>query len=126
MTLLILRYVAAFFFLTTLATSGLAVYRGEVISKLQSEKIGNQQQEIKVIIDTTELASKVGNEVQTKLNSIETSREKTVHEVERIIKEPIYLSTCFTPAGMSQLHEAISAPVASESEQSVQRNTATK
>lgn len=119
MTALLLRYVAGFFFLTTIALAGFAIYRGEVISGLQSQLIENKSQQIKVIIDSTEMADKIGQQVQNGINSIQVSKEKTTHEVERIIKEPIYLNTCFDSSGLSVLNQAISTPVANEPSESV-------
>lgn len=114
MTTLLLRYVAGFFFITTIALAGFAIYRGEVISGLRAELITKKDQQINVIIDTTEMANRIGKQVQDDLNSIQVSKEKTTHEVERIIKEPIYINTCFDNAGLSVINQAVLAPIANE------------
>lgn len=114
MSILLLRYAAGFFLLTTIAMTGFAIYRGEVISSLQSKLIDKQEQQVKVIIDTTEMANTIGNQVQAKLNQNEIQKEVTVREVERIVKEPMYLNVCFDTAGMSELSKAISTSITNE------------
>ena len=113
----VLPYIAGLFFLTTLGLGGLSVYRGEVISNLQSKLIEDQSKELKVVIDSTELAKSVGDKVQINLDSIQVQKEKTTHEVKEIIKEPIYLNVCFNDAGLSKLHETILAPFTVQPEQ---------
>ena len=70
----VLPYIAGLFFLTTLGLGGLSVYRGEVISNLQSKLIENQTKELKVVIDSTELAKSVGDKVQINLDSIQVQK----------------------------------------------------
>ena len=43
---IVLPYIAGLFFLTTLGLGGLSVYRGEVISNLQSKLIEDQSKEL--------------------------------------------------------------------------------
>ena len=113
----LLPYVAGFFFLTSVGLGVVTIYRGEVISNLQTKMIEDQGKQLKVVIDSTELAKAVGDQVQINLDTIQVDREKTTHEVKEIIKEPIYLNNCFDAAGLSKLHETILAPIAVESKQ---------
>lgn len=111
-----ISYIAGFFFLTTIAMTGFAIYRGEVNNALQEKLIDNQGKQIKVVIQATEFADLKGKEVQTVINNNEIQKEVTIREVDRIVKEPIYLTTCFDSSGMSELTKAISTPIASEPE----------
>lgn len=110
----ILPFVTGLFFLTTLGLGGLSVYRGEVINTLQGKLIENQSKQLKVVIDSTELAKAVGDQVQVKLDTIQIEKEIITHEVKEIVKEPIYLNTCFDDAGLSKLTEAIRSPITIE------------
>lgn len=120
MTIALLRYIAGFFMLTTLAMTGFAIYRGEVINTLQSQLISKQDKQIKVVIDTAELADKLSQKTEATINNIETKKEVTIREVERIIKDPVYVNVCFDAAGMSALHQAIHAPITSEYDTALQ------
>lgn len=120
MSLLITRYLAGFFFLVSLGLAALAIYRGEVISGLQRELIAKQDKQINLVIDSNAIANKISKDFQIKVNVLDAQKEVTTHEVERIVKEPVYLNTCFDASGLSVLHQAISAPVTSELGGSVQ------
>ena len=117
LTSMIYKYLSIFLLVMVIALASLSVYRGEVIRDLQADLLVNRDSQIKVIIDTTEMANKISHEVQNNMNTMETVKEKHTHEVERIIKEPIYLSTCFDTAGLSILTESILAPYAGEHKQ---------
>lgn len=95
--------------------TGFAIYRGEVNNQLQEKLIDNQGKQIKVVIQASELVDAKGKEVQTVINNNEIQKEVTIREVDRIVKEPIYLSTCFDDDGLSELTKAISTPITSES-----------
>lgn len=107
-------YLAGFFLITSLAFCGLSVYRGEVISSLQSDLIANKDQEIKVVIERHDLANQVATEYEKGRTEREVKNEVTVKQIETIVKEPIYLNTCFDDSGVSVLNGYINSTNARE------------
>lgn len=114
MTTLLIKYVALFFFLTTIGMTGLSAYRGQVISNMQTEMIAAKKQEVKVIINSTELADKISKDLDVKQTVLTVEKEKVIREVEKIVNDPVYLNVCFEPSGLSALREAIHTPTASQ------------
>ncbi|AGY48122.1 Rz-like spanin [Acinetobacter phage Presley] len=107
-------YLAGFFLITSLAFSGLAIYRGEVISSLQSDLIAKKDQEIKVVIERNDIANDVSKKHEQGKTERETRNEITIKQVETIVKEPIYLNTCFDDSGLSVLNGNITSTNARE------------
>lgn len=107
-------YLAGFFLITSLAFFGLSVYRGEVISNLQSDLITKKDQEIKVVIERNDIANDVSTKFEQGKTERETRNEITVKKIETVVKEPIYLNTCFDDNGVSVINEYVTATNASK------------
>ena len=107
-------YLAGFLAITTIAFLILSVYRGEIFSNLQREILINKDQEIKVIIERNDLVADIATNYEEGRVEREQIKEYTIKQVETIVKEPIYLSTCFDANGVSVLNGYIHATNASE------------
>lgn len=113
-------YLAGFLAITTIAFLILAVYRGEVISDLQRDLLVQKDQEIKVIIERNDLVTSEATKYEQGRTEREQIKEFTIKQVETIVKEPIYLNTCFSSDGVSVLNGYIHATNASEYSGTVQ------
>lgn len=118
--LLLAPYLAGFLFITTIAFVILSVYRGEVISNLQRELLVQKDQEIKVIIERNDMVNDVANKFEEGRANREQVKELTIKQVETIVKEPIYLNTCFDANGVSILNGYITATPTTKYSEAVQ------
>lgn len=120
MSTILLRYIALFFLLTSIGLAILSIYRGEMIANYQAEALKAKTVEVKVILDSVAIADKISKDLDIQQTVITIEKEKSTHEIKEIIKDPIYLNTCFDDAGMQQLSKAVLAPYASEHTEPVQ------
>lgn len=117
---LLAPYLAGFLLITTLAFVVLSVYRGEVISDLQRDLLVQKDQEIKVVIERNDMVNEVANQYEEGRIDRENTKEITLKQVETIVKEPIYLNTCFDPNGVSVLNGYITATPSTKYSEAVQ------
>lgn len=101
-----LIYGLLFFMLTTAAMTGFAIYRGEVISNLQLQLIQKDTTNVQLTLDVQGIADSVAVHLQKDMAEIKESRIEVTREIEKVIKDPVYINTCFDDSGMRLIEQA--------------------
>lgn len=105
----------------------LSVVRGHTITNLQSKLIEQQDKEIKVILDTTELAGAITDKYVNEKHTHEVRYEKVKGDVETIIKEnTVFLNTCISDDGVQLYNNFVSTTTGTEPASAVSNTGSTR
>lgn len=105
-TTTVMMYVIIFLSLTTAAMTGFAIYRGEVISNLQLQLIQKDTTNVQLTLDVQGIADSVAVYLQKDMAEIKESRIEVTREIEKVIKDPVYINTCIDGSGMRLIEQA--------------------
>lgn len=100
-------YLAPFFLLTTVVFMIMCVWRGEIILGLQADLIKDKKQEVKVVIEQQEIATKISLDYEQGKNTRQQEKVYVDREVEKIIAVPSYSNLCFDDVGMYSINNYI-------------------
>lgn len=87
----------------------ICLWRGEIILGLQADALKNKDQDIKVIIEQHEGATKVSQEYEVRKADREQEKIYVDRVIEKIVSVPSYSTECFDHSGLLSLNNYISS-----------------
>lgn len=113
-----------FFILTTCVFGFLAIHRGELVMRLQTELIKDKTQEVKVIIEQQKASNEISKQYEQRKAIREQDRNITNVQIEKVISESDNSSVCFDDAWLYQLNsQVVSTNTSGQPESAVSADT---
>lgn len=101
-------YISGFLLITTIVFFSMCVWRGEVILGLQAQLIKDNKQEIKVIVEQQESATKISLDYEQNKSVKQQEKIYVDREIEKVITVPMYSNLCFDDSGLHLINGEIS------------------
>ena len=104
-----------FFVILSIGLGVLCLVLGTKNMNLQAKLIEKQQDKIEVIVDTSEIADALSEQVASEKLEREIIYEKVKGDTETIIKQDtVFLNVCISDSGMQHYNDFVRSPITSE------------